>query len=135
MFVRSDNSRGEFGAMFQEALLQKGVQFEPSLLYKHLLNSVIKRAIRKINTIIRLLLYQAKLYYLMWDYAVKHAVWLKNRLPTSALPYKAYFDATTLFQAYKEHKPDLKSLRIFGCAAHPINIHRPSLTYDPKILD
>ena len=25
VFVRSDNSRGEFGAMFQEALLQEGV--------------------------------------------------------------------------------------------------------------
>jgi hypothetical protein len=89
----------------------------------------------KINAMIRSLLYQAKLHYLIWDYAVEHAVWLKNRLLTSALPYGAYFDATTPFQAYKEHKPDLKSLRIFGCAAHPINIHGRSLTYDPKILD
>jgi hypothetical protein len=96
---------------------------------------VIKRAIRKINAIIRSLLYQAKLHHSMWDYAVEHAVWLKNRLLTSALSYGAYFDATTPFQAYKGHKPDLKSLRIFGYTAHPINIHGHSLTYDPKILD
>jgi hypothetical protein len=50
VFVRSDNSRGEFGAMFQEALLQEGVQFEP---YKHSLNGVIERAIGKINAMIR----------------------------------------------------------------------------------
>ena len=49
--------------------------------------------------------------------------------------YKAYFDAATLFQAYRGHKPDLESLRIFGCAAYSVNIHGHSLTYDPKILD
>jgi hypothetical protein len=110
-------------------------KFEPSPPYKHLLNSIIERAIGKINTILRSLLYQAKLHHSMWDYAVEHAVWLKNRLPTSALLYRAYFDATTPFQAYKGHKPDLKSLRIFGCAAYLINIHGHFLTYDPKILD
>ena len=89
----------------------------------------------KINATIRSLLYQAKLHHSMWDYAVEHAVWLKNRLPTSALPYGAYFDAATPFQAYHGHKPDLESLRIFGCAAHSVNIHGHSLTYDPKILD
>jgi uroporphyrinogen-III synthase len=57
VFVRSDNDRGEFGAMFQKALLQEGVQFEPSPPYKHSLDSVIKRAIGKINAIIRSLLY------------------------------------------------------------------------------
>jgi hypothetical protein len=63
--VRSDNGRGEFGAMFQEALLQEGVQFESSPPYKHSLNGVIERAIGKINAIIRSLLYQAKLHHSM----------------------------------------------------------------------
>jgi hypothetical protein len=49
--------------------------------------------------------------------------------------YRAYFNATTLFQAYKEHKPDLKSRRIFGYVTYLINIHGHFLTYDPKILD
>src|SRR3981081_1728161 len=53
----------------------------------------------------------------------------------SALPYRAYFDATTPFQAYHGYKPDLKCLRIFGYVAHPINIHRHSSTYNPKVLD
>ena len=107
IFVRSDNGTGEFGTMYQEALLQEGIQFEPSPPYKHSLNGVIERAMGKINAVIRSLLYQAKLHHLMWDYAVKHAVWLKNRLLTSALPYGTYFDAVTPFQAYRRHKPDL----------------------------
>jgi hypothetical protein len=49
--------------------------------------------------------------------------------------YRAYFNATTLFQAYKEYKLDLKSLRIFGYVTYLINIHGHFLTYDPKILD
>jgi hypothetical protein len=51
--------------MFQKALLQEEVQFKPSLPYKHSLNSVIERAIGKINAMIQSLLYQAKLHYLM----------------------------------------------------------------------
>ena len=62
-------------------------------------------------------------------------MWLTNRLPTNALPYGDYLESKTLYHAYCGHKPDLKSLRIFGCKASPVNIHRRISTYDPKILD
>ena len=79
----------------------------------------------KINIIICSLLYQAQLHHSMWDYTIEYTVWLKNRLPMSTLPYRAYFDATTPFQAYHKHKLDLKCLRIFGCVASVANSITP----------
>jgi hypothetical protein len=74
IYFKADNSTGEFGYTFQESLIIDGVQFEPSLAYKHSLNGVIERAIGIIAVIARLIMYEAKLPYQMWDYAVKHAI-------------------------------------------------------------
>jgi hypothetical protein len=32
-------------------------------------------------------MYKARLPYQMWDYAVEHVVWIKNRVLTVALPF------------------------------------------------
>ena len=59
VFIRADNRKGEFGALFQEGLKELGVQFEPSPPYKHSLNGVVERAMGKLNATILSLLYQA----------------------------------------------------------------------------
>ena len=134
VFVRSDNGKGEFGAVFQELLAQKAIQFEPSLAYEHALNGVIERAMGKVNAKILSMLFHAKLPNIFWDYAAEHAVWLLNRLPTTALPYGEYSEAMTPFQAYFGRRPDLRDTRIFGCEAYQINRDRQKTTIDPKIL-
>ena len=63
IYFKADNSTGEFGYTFQESLIINGIQFEPSLAYKHSLNRVIERAIGIIAVIIRLIIYEAKLLY------------------------------------------------------------------------
>jgi hypothetical protein len=63
IYFKADNSTGEFGYTFQESLIINGVQFEPSLAYKHSLNRVIERAISIIAVIIRSIIYKAKLLY------------------------------------------------------------------------
>ena len=102
VFVRSDNGKGEFGAVFQELLAQKAIQFEPSPAYEHALNGVIERAMGKVNTKILSMLFHAKLSNIFWDYAAEHAVWLLNRLPTTALPYGEYSEAMTPFRLISE---------------------------------
>jgi hypothetical protein len=74
IYFKANNSTGEFGYTFQESLIINSIQFEPSPAYKHLLNRVIERAISIIAVIARSIIYEAKLLYQMWDYAVKHAI-------------------------------------------------------------
>ena len=78
IFVRADNGKGEFGLMFQEHLLQEGMQFKPCLSYKHSMNRVAERAIQMVNQLARSILYQARLPPIMWCYTTKHAVWIRN---------------------------------------------------------
>ena len=44
-----------------------------------------------------------------WSHAIRHAVYIKNRLPHSALQ-----GGITPFQAYTNRRPDLSHLRVFG---------------------
>jgi hypothetical protein len=59
----------------------------------------------------------------LWCYTVEHSVWLKNRVPTSALPFDEieHNSAITPYEAYTQQVLDLKNLAVFGCSANPIN--------------
>ncbi|KAG6501588.1 hypothetical protein ZIOFF_041471 [Zingiber officinale] len=50
-----------------------------------------------------------------WGEAVRHAVYMLNRLPTKALGDR------TPFEAWMERKPHLAHLRVFGCVAYVKN--------------
>jgi hypothetical protein len=99
---RSDNSKGEFGPGLQLELKNAGILFEPSLLYKHSINSVVKKAIELVNRRARLIIYYAKLPNNIWDYAVKHAVYLKNQVLMSANK-----EIRTPLEAFIGYKPDI----------------------------
>ena len=140
IYFRADNGTGEFGYTFQESLIIDGVQFEPSPAYKHSLNGVIERAIGIIAVTARSIMYEAGLPYQMWDYAVEHAVWIKNRVPTAALPYGDedinVSTSITPYRAFTGDHPDFKNLRVFGCKAVPykIDVDHPT-TFEPRIKD
>ena len=121
IFIRYDNRKGEFGAEFQSYLQEEGIQIEPCPAYKHSMNGVAERIIGLIDKLVRSILYQAKASHRLWDYTTEHAVWLRNRLPTTALPYSANTTAKTPFESYYGIKPDVSNLRIFGYAAYPLN--------------
>ena len=61
-------------------------------------------------------MFECKAPVALWDYAAEHAVYLKNRAPTDALPYGA-IKASTPFEAYKGIKANIKNLRVFGSKA------------------
>ena len=76
----------------------------------------------------------------MWDYAIKHAVQIKNRVLTAALPFgdKDINVATsiTLYKAFTGNYPDFDKLRVFGCKAVPYKINVDYLTtFKPQIRD
>jgi hypothetical protein len=70
----------------------------------------------------RALLYQSKLPKKFWSYAVLHAVYLINRIPTKILNNKSSYEVL-----YNE-VPDLSSLKVFGCLSYastlPVNRHK-----------
>ena len=113
---------------------EEGIRIEPCPVYKHSMNGVAERTIGIIDKLARSMLYQAKASHRLWDYATEHAVWLRNRSRTEALPYGEELTARTPFEAYNGHKPDVSHLRTFGCAAYPLNsIERMPRKYDPRI--
>ena len=77
------------------------------------------------------MLYQANLHHSLWCYAAEHAVWLKNRLPTSALPF-GDLPGVTPWEAYHGAKPNIRDLRVFGCATYSLNRSRKSSTFDAR---
>ncbi len=79
------------------------------------------------------MLYEANLSEQFWDFAIQHAIYLKNRLPTKALPF-GEIQVATPYEAYTETAANTTKLRVFGCSATPIltqEIHRHTLS--PRI--
>jgi hypothetical protein len=82
------------------------------------------------------MLYEANLSQEYWCLGIQHAVYLKNRIPTAALPYgeEILTIAITLYEAYKGTVPKLTSLQVFGYAAFSINTKEKHLCkFDSRV--
>ncbi|KAI0992685.1 hypothetical protein K3495_g15500, partial [Podosphaera aphanis] len=117
VLIRADNGKSEFGTSFQSYCKEVGIQFEPSPPYKHSMNGVVERWIGSTETIARSMLYEAGLPHQLWDYAIEHSVWIKNRVPTAALPFDKILEKTP-FEAYYSKLASLKNLKVFGCKSN-----------------
>ena len=75
-------------------------------------NGVVERRNRTVVAMGRSMLKEMKVPSVMWGEAIRHAVYVLNKLPTRSLtgitPYEAWFGK----------KPSVDYLRIFGCVAH-----------------
>ena len=71
-------------------------------------NGLAERPNQDLAKMMRALLYSADLGSEYWSYALRHSVYLKNRLPHSALQF------TTPFEKLNGHKPNLSKLKVFG---------------------
>lgn len=49
---------------------------------------------------------------MLWGEAVRHTIYVLNRLPTRALT------GLTPYEAWSKSKPDISHIRVFGCKAH-----------------
>ncbi|KAI0994531.1 hypothetical protein K3495_g13650, partial [Podosphaera aphanis] len=125
---------------WQTWLKELGIQFQPSVPYKHSQNGVAERAIATIFNISRSMVYHANIQWKkFWCIAVEHANYIRNRTPTTALPFGPEGSLTskscTPIMAYTTDKVHLENLKIFGCAAFPKRLHKldgPS-KLEPKI--
>ncbi|GJZ39769.1 zinc finger, CCHC-type containing protein [Tanacetum coccineum] len=109
--LRTDRG-GEFNShAFVKFCQKEGIQRQTTAPYTPQQNGVVERRNRTVVEMTRSLLKGMNLPDSLWAEAVRHAVYLLNRLPT-----KAVKDITP-YEGWKKRKPNLEYLKIFGCLA------------------
>ncbi|GJY99913.1 zinc finger, CCHC-type containing protein [Tanacetum coccineum] len=88
-----------------------GSQFD-SKPYSPQQNGVVERRNRTVLSTTRSMMKAMKLPLNFWAEAVRHTIYILNRVPTRALEDK------TPYEALYNRKPNLENLRIFGCTAY-----------------
>lgn len=106
--VVQSNWGGKFRS-FSKFLADLGIVHRIICPHTHHQNGAVERQHRHIVDLGLTLLSQASLPLTYWDYAFSTAVFLINRLPSSAIKFQAPY--TLLFHTL----PDYKFLRVFGC--------------------
>ena len=119
--LRTDNG-GEFiNRATDQFLRQHGVTRQVTNVYTSSQNGVAERYNRTIMDTVRSMLHHANLADSFWPLAVQAATYVKDRCPTTAVQHM------TPHQAWHGQRPDLHSLRVFGCVAH---LHIPEQSGD-----
>jgi hypothetical protein len=75
-------------------------------------NGVVERKNRSMMEMARSLLKSMEILGIFWAKAVRHSVYLLNRLPTKSMGYR------TPYEGWNGRKPHLGHLRVFGCKGH-----------------
>jgi hypothetical protein len=107
------NRGGEFlSGEFAQVCESAGIQRHLTAPYSPQQNGVVERRNRSVMAMARSLLKGMCVPGRLWGEAVRHAVYILNRLPTKAMGNR------TPYEAWTGKKPHLAHLRVFGCTAH-----------------
>ena len=121
---------GEFLGTIRTYCQNHGIYMRFTAPYAPEMNGLSERVNRTIIEHATAMLWTAQLPVGFWTAAVQMATFLKNRSPTKAL-------ATTPYEAYYGHKPNLGFIRVFGCRAKVAvpDALRTKSTWDAKSTD
>ena len=122
-FVRSDNGP-EFNLV--SFYNSKGIIHQKSCVETPQQNGVVERKHQQILNITRALMFQSNLPTDFWHFALAHAVFLMNRLPSKAL------NNQIPFEILHGRKPDLQFLRVFGCQCFASTLSHNRRKLDPR---
>ena len=104
----------------------KGIVHQTSCVETPQQNAIVERKHQSILNIARSLLFQGNLPKSFWSFAILHAVFLLNRLPTTALnnstPYEKLFSKLL----------DISFLKVFGFLAFASTLIRNHTKLDPQ---
>ena len=109
--LRSDNGSEFDNHEMQDDLRRLGIIWEPSAAYTQHQNGVSEQKIQTLQNMTHTMLHEAQLEVGLWPEAMRTAVYLRNRSPTSALKMTPY-------QAWYGKKPSLAHIRSFGCRTY-----------------
>jgi hypothetical protein len=88
---------------------EEGILIETTAPYSPSQNGIAERFNRSVIELVRAMLIAKNLPAFLWDEAVSHVVYLRNRAPTQALK------GMTPYEAWNGLKPDVSHFREFGC--------------------
>ena len=97
---------------FNSYLIKEGIKHELTIPHTPQQNGVAKRQNRTLIEGVRTMLADSKLPHRFWAEALSTIVYLRNHSPTKAL------EGVTPYEAWNGSRPDVRSLRIFGCSAY-----------------
>lgn len=121
--VRSDNGPEFFLTQFYSS---QGIIHQRVCVETPQQNSIVERKHQDLLNVARALLFQSHMPKVFWSHAVSHAVFLINRLPTTALKQKSPFEL--LFSKL----PDFSFLKIFGSLCYASSLNRARTKLDPR---
>lgn len=75
-------------------------------------NGVVERRNRTVLEMARSFLKEKQLPLTLWGEAIRHSIYVLNRLPTRAVT------GMTPYEAWSGIKPEIGHIKIFGCLAH-----------------
>ena len=111
--IRSDRG-GEFlSTELGEWLTEQGVTHQLSIAQTPQQNGTAERYYRTLTDRGRSMLIASGLPLSYWEYCLRYACWVTNRVPTSGLPSDGI-----PFEALHGRKPTVAMARKFGCLAH-----------------
>lgn len=109
---RTDRGGKFCSSVFNEFYEKSGITRHYTAPYTPQQNGVVERRNRTVVAMARSILKGMNMPLYLWGEAVRHSIYLLNRLPTRALSKK------TPQQAWAGKKPNLKYIRVFGCTAY-----------------
>ena len=89
--LHGDSDSVLLSQQFKEVLTEQKMVFRASPPYTHQRNGIAERTIQTLFDMVRTLLLQASFPQSYWNVALAHAVYLRNRCPTSALGQQSPF--------------------------------------------
>ena len=108
-YLRFDNGKELVNKELRGWAAEKGIIIETTAPYSPSENGVAERFNRTLLELAHAMLFEKNLPIFLWDEAVAHAAYLRNRAPTRAL------DGMTPFEAWTGEKPGMGHLCEFGC--------------------
>uniref|UniRef100_A0A251VAV7 Putative zinc finger, CCHC-type n=1 Tax=Helianthus annuus TaxID=4232 RepID=A0A251VAV7_HELAN len=110
--LRTDRGSEFTSKLFNQFCEEQGIKRQLTVPYSPQQNGVVERRNRTILEVTRSLLKTMSVPEPFWGEAVRHSVYLLNRVSTKGFKYK------TPYEGLKGRKPKLGHLKIFGCIAH-----------------
>ena len=125
-WIRFDNGKELVNDKLKKLAADEGITIETSAPYSPSQNGVAERFNRTLLELARAMIIGKNMPQFLWDEAVSHAAYLRNRAPTRALKGK------TPYEAYHKLIPSVAHLREFGSNVWILDESENRSKLDPK---